>query len=156
MAEELYIEHATLFVADSDEKGPGNRWSPRHSQQGFARRRTAINIATVFPEDGYVSDVVHGEDALPQCEKVLEFSLFSASGKIVLSGTDPVEIEIWRGEPGWVRMTVGQQLLEEGPPPKVRLTVAAAPATADAPTRVWLGGSEVKGEFLEEAEEQRV
>lgn len=67
-----------------------------------------------------------------------------------MSGSDPEDHVIWKGRPGWVRVTVGQMAGADDL--EVRLFVAAEEAATEEATRVGSGGEWIAGPFVETAE----
>ena len=148
----IYLSHGTLFVNDSAESAPGNDWTDEHSLQGFARRPTAANVATLI-EYGCV-DVEDGSpEHLDECERVVAVSVRSDSGMIAMSGVDGESYELWKGRPGWVRVTIGQRrgATELG----LEVYVAAEESAKEESTRVRERGEWLRREFVETAQAAR-
>ena len=133
MARRIDFSHGLFFLYDSWERAPGNAWTDQHSAQGFARRPTAANIATVI-EDGCLDVEVGSPEVLDECQRVVAVSIRSDSGTISISGTDVEDHVVWKGRPGWVRATVGQ--MPGADDHEVRLFVVAEEATTEEATRV--------------------
>jgi hypothetical protein len=152
MTARIYFSHGMFFLYDSSERAPGNAWTDEHSSQGFARRPTAANIGTLV-EDGCFDVEVGSPELLERCERVVVVSIRSDSGTISISGTDPEDHIVWKGRPGWVRVTVGQT--PGGDEHELRLFVVAEEAATDEATRVREGSEWVGGTFIESAEVAR-
>lgn len=152
MRADLYVSHATLYVSDADETLPVNHWREAHAKQGFARRASTMNMLALFDEDGFIRRIESTADALDGCEKIFAFSLHCPSGRAILRAGDATGETIWAGRPGWARLTVGQQLLSDAESPDLRVAVFGEEAASEQPSRIWAGGKEVLGPFVEVAE----
>jgi hypothetical protein len=149
MKTRIYFSHGMFFVYDSSERSPGNAWTDDHSAQGFARRSTTANVATLI-EDGWLDVDVGAAEALNECERVVAVSVLSASGAISISGIDPEDQVLWRGRPGWVRVSMGQE--RSADEQEVRLVFVAEEAAKEESTRVRERGDWVRRDFIEAAE----
>ena len=152
MPRRIYFSHGMFFLYDASERAPGNAWTDEHASQGFARRPTAANIGTVI-EDGWLDVEVGSPELLDECERVVAVSIRSDSGAISISGTEPEDHVVWKGGPGWVRVTVGQMLGAEDR--ELQLFVVAEEATTEEATRVRIRGEWVRRAFVETAEVAR-
>jgi hypothetical protein len=152
MIARIYFSHGIFLLFDSAERAPGNDWTEEHSSQGFARRPEVANIATLS-EDGWFDVEVGSPELLDRCERVAAVSIRSDSGTILISGVDPGDHVLWKGRPGWVRVTLGQM---PGPDEREwQLFVVAEEATTEESTRVRERGEWVRGAFIETAEPAR-
>jgi hypothetical protein len=149
----IYFSHGLVFAYDTGEKAPGNDWTDAHVQQCFARRPTAANIATL--ENYGRATLERGtSESLDSCERVVSVSVRSESGIVALSGVDPgSECVLWKGRPGWVRVTIGQK---RGPTElELRLLFLAEETSRDEASKVKEHGKWLEGPFVEEAEQAR-
>lgn len=107
-------------------------------------------------EDGYIVDIVEGR--APEGAAVIEVSMRLDSGSLMLSGGDPGGVEVWSGPPGWVRVHLGQTVVEDGERPKLALHLQVEPDGEERPTRVYgdWGWSIPPGPYLETAEVLRL
>ncbi len=149
MKTRIYFSHGMVFVYDSAERAPGNAWTEEHSSQGFARRPTAANVATLI-EDGCVDVEIGSPELLDKSERVVALSIRSDSGAIAMSGTDPKDYVLWKGRPGWVRVTIGQTSGSDEQ--AIRLLFVAEEAAKEEPTRVREDGEWIRRDFIETAE----
>lgn len=149
----IYFSHGLFFLFDTAERCPGNDWIDSHSVQGFSRRATAANINTLI-EDG-VLDVEPGSpEQLDTCERAIAVSVRSDSGVVAMGSVDPVDHVIWKGRPGWVRVTVGQKRVANER--ELRVFFVAEEAVKEEPTRIREHGEWLRRDFLETAEVARV
>lgn len=152
MKARIYFSHGMVFLYDSTEPVPGNAWTDDHASQGFARRPTAANVGTLI-EDGCVSVDEGSSELLDKCVRVVAVSIRSDSGTIAMSGVDPEDHVLWRGRPGWVRVTVGQTPGDEEQ--ELQIFFVIEEAAKDEPTRVRENGEWTRHDFIETAEPAR-
>ncbi len=152
----IYVAEGTIYVWDLLEKHSGNEFTPAHGAQGFARRPSCANILTPFPEDGFVTQIESDRDGLAKCSRIVSLSIDSPSGEVFLGGFEPGGHTIWRGRPGWVRLTIGQRIVSDGEWPDLCVVVVGEETEAEAPSQVWRDGVEIAGPFVETATRVRL
>ena len=145
----IYFSHGMVFVYDSAEAAPGNDWTDEHSLQGFARRPTTANVATLI-EFGCAHVHFGSHEELEKCDRVVAVSVCSESGAIAMSGVDPEDHVVWRGRPGWVRVSIGQTSNPDSR--ELRLIFVAEEAARDEPSAVREHGDWLRREFVESAD----
>lgn len=148
----IYFSHGMVFLYDSAERAPGNAWTDEHASQGFARRPTAANVATLV-EDGCVDVEECSPELLDKCKRIVAVSIRSDSGAIAMSGVDPEDNVVWKGRSGWVRVSVGQT--HGANEDELRLYFVAEEAVNEEPTRVRENGDWILRAFVETAEAAR-
>jgi hypothetical protein len=152
MQTDIYLSHNFFFLFDSQELSAGNDWTDEHFSQGFARRPSAANIRTLI-EYGRLDVEVGSPELLDKCERVVAISIRSDSGGISISGVGGEDLVVWKGRPGWVRLTVGQ--IPGAEDRELQLFVLAEEATNEEATRVRERGEWIRGAFVETAEAVR-
>lgn len=148
----IFVSHGIIFLYDTSEKAPGNDWTEQHQEQGFARRASAINVSTLV-ENAWARLSQGASDEMSGCERIVSCSLFSTSGTVGFSSVDPGGPVIWRGHPGWVRITLGQSYSHEGE--ELEFVYFAEEAVAEEPTRIFKDGAWASGAFIETADAAR-
>lgn len=111
-----------------------------------------MNLRAIVDEDGMVVDLVSDFAALSTCQSIVSFSLYSSSGRVLLSGGEPGGEIVWAGRPGWIRVTLGQALLCDTEPPEMRIVLVAEESTGDDRTVVRPPTNPHHGEYLESSE----
>ncbi len=108
---ELFLEHAFVVLYDVGEQTPCPEVRLDHVRQGFARRPSSVMLFFREEEVCFVTELIRDSTSLADCPFVLSVSLYSYSGDVRLSTTDPLDLPIWTGRPGWIRLSIGQQLV---------------------------------------------
>ncbi|MBX3189804.1 MAG: hypothetical protein KF819_22455 [Labilithrix sp.] len=144
MLGEVFFSNEVFFVYDIAEEHQENLWTERQCAQGFSRRPTATSVQALRDSGRLEVEAETAPKELDECERVVVFSLLS-TGAVELAGGDPGGVVIWRGRPGWVRISLGQSR-DERDERLVHLLVAVEESSADAKSRVrheaegWLPG----------------
>lgn len=107
---QIYFSYSVFLVYDGDVKLPGNNWIETHSNQGFARRNSSVNFATLFQFGHAEIQVFDGDYVTDQAdERVIKVPFHAASGKVLIEGPEENQANSIAIEPGHYLLTAAQQ-----------------------------------------------
>lgn len=114
LSPKLYFSYSQFMIYDEDELLPGCNWTEQHSAQGFARRESVVNFATLLE---FGSAVVHvfstSYQPRDQYNRVIAVPFRVSSGIVMVGG--PEEFDLKRNfklSPGYYRLVAAQYVVE--------------------------------------------
>ncbi len=104
----LYYTYGQILIFDSRVL-PGNEWTEKHEDQGFARRSVSVSFSTMNESGQAVISVVDSQPAECAIERSIYTTINIPSGKVCIEGVDeyPIERHV-EVEAGWHGVTFSQ------------------------------------------------
>ncbi len=148
----FWISYGLFFVADGDYSGPPSMPSEQRARQGFARSPSRAELYAIVDSAPATLHPASSEE-IARCQRVTSISLLTTRGRVTIGSVDPVDLTLWVGRPGWVRITIGQRMTEspEGSDPDaVELLYLVEVAACEQPSARFEESVALPGPFDEE------
>jgi hypothetical protein len=112
--QKLYFSYNQFMVYDASVRLPGCAWTDQHFAQGFARRESTVNFATLL-EFGYAHvEIGNVYQAQREYSRVIAVPFLVTSGKIEVAGPEEVGVKrIFPMPGGNYRLVAAQRLVDD-------------------------------------------